>query len=1679
MPWTALLGLALLLGLGLRRRIGRGALIGCALLGVLGVSASAEASTVCLTGGCDYTSISEALLNDMPGETIVVYPGTYFESGMILQQNRVLRSRDNDPATVTIDGGGAGQILRAFGTSLIEGITFRNGDTTTANGGAIGGSGDVFIRNCVFRNNRGLRGGAVALGAGAVRDSTFETNRAVDGGAISGSDILVERCVFLGNVAEEGGAVTADGGAIHAAQGDLTVRNSRFEGNIARAFRANGGAISLISASPVTCLLENVTMNGNRVEATSRGRGGGLYNSGCFTSVTGGDISSNVVMGSTAVGGGIYVGSPEPVSLSGTTISGNSTTGTGGGVYCASSGNPPRPGGLVSGNTPDDFDNCTLCTASEPCTTGLSAACMGGTRQCLASGAWGECLPTITPAPREAMCMDMSDDDCDGAVDAADAECMPPVNDTSADLPASGCEGDPVNTFTGELFERFEPDLDLGGIIPVRFERYYASRLLANAVPSALGDNWRHGYEWDLVDGGGPVDVITPRGRTLRFAADGTLQGTADVRYQLVEWGEGWLLGDPSTQRVLRFDALGHLVEIVDGNGNALTLTYAGDDLTSVSDGRGRTLTLTYGTNGRVARVTDGTRNVDFFYTGTDLVRVDDVRGNDTTFTYAAGSLMTTWTPPSGVTRLTMTYDAMGRVATQTDAAGHSLTFAYDPVTGVTTATDGAGDRVRHTHDPAGALSASEAEDTTVEDTAYDNDARLVGVTDRLGNASSRTYDPLSGRVASVTRADGTTLSHRYASRLVLGAVFWDRVETTYPDGTTRRWTYDAGGNLLTYEDRRAQTWTYTYDARGRRLTETNPEGGVTTLTWNPDDTLASRVDHAGNETLFAYDAQRRLSTVTYADLSTRAFTYDAADNVLGTTDGRGNTASATYDANGNVATTTDRVGGTTTFEYDAMDRFVATVDPGMQRRPITRDVEGRVTGLTTGNGATWTFAFDARGWVSSRTNGTGDRWDLAWNAVGGLSSVTDPLGGVTARTRDARQRLTNLTTAEGRSLAYTYDSDGRPIATTPSAGPVSSRTFDAEGRVVGYDEGGLTSGFSRDGSGRIDEMVDSLGSRRPRVVDPQGRVTAIDDPLGNRTSYAHDNRNRVSTITFPGSLGTLSVGYDANGNPLSRTYSDGTSFSYTWDAEDRLTGADGITLSYDANGHVVETNGVTISRDGFGRMTGVTYATGRTVSYTYDAAGRLSTVTDWIGGTTTFNYDAAGRLVALDRPNGVRTTYSRDMDGEVAMIVHGTHGSITLTRDAGGRITQAIRAPDPLLTMDPGDLDLTYDAASQVTMRTYDAMGRLTADGADTYTWNLASRLTAHAGVSYAYDARGMMTSRSVAGVTTDFVWSYAHALPSPVIERRGGSDTAYNVFTPGGALLYRVDASTDTRVFHHFDEVGHTATLTDEMGVVVASYAYGPYGELLAETGAVDNPFRWQGRYGVMRDPGSGLSYVRARWFDHEAARFLSRDQLSLARPRLANPYAYSGRDPLHAVDVDGRRPTLAGRPMLTDEEHSRRLSGILRDTIRALEEFRSVPAAPYSWQRPRRGYVSYRLEAESADFEERRLNASLEDAARLFLEPEAVVQSEERPSFVGGGLRYFVATPQEIADRQAEEERLEREEECEFEDFYRQQQRESIERQNERLRQRHPEWFREPEPEVDSDAVIHELGDIVVLA
>ncbi|GIO41752.1 hypothetical protein J41TS4_15100 [Paenibacillus apis] len=101
------------------------------------------------------------------------------------------------------------------------------------------------------------------------------------------------------------------------------------------------------------------------------------------------------------------------------------------------------------------------------------------------------------------------------------------------------------------------------------------------------------------------------------------------------------------------------------------------------------------------------------------------------------------------------------------------------------------------------------------------------------------------------------------------------------------------------------------------------------------------------------------------------------------------------------------------------------------------------------------------------------------------------------------------------------------------------------------------------------------------------------------------------------------------------------------------------------------------------------------------------------------------------------------------------------------------------------------------------------------------------------------------------------------------------------------------------HGDVVG----LTDSQGQQLNAYTYDIWGNPETEEETVPNIFRYSGEYW---DSTTDLQYLRARWYDPNAGRFVSKDpyQGSLDNPLSLNRYSYVSNSPLKYVDPSGYR-------------------------------------------------------------------------------------------------------------------------------------------------------------------------------
>jgi len=175
-------------------------------------------------------------------------------------------------------------------------------------------------------------------------------------------------------------------------------------------------------------------------------------------------------------------------------------------------------------------------------------------------------------------------------------------------------------------------------------------------------------------------------------------------------------------------------------------------------------------------------------------------------------------------------------------------------------------------------------------------------------------------------------------------------------------------------------------------------------------------------------------------------------------------------------------------------------------------------------------------------------------------------------------------------------------------------------------------------------------------------------------------------------------------------------------------------------------------------------------VTYTYDNADRLATITQG-SAQVGFTYDAASRRSTLTLPNGIVATYSYDTANQLTGISYANGGTVlgnlTYAYDNAGRRIQ-ICGSLAKMTLPAALTSATYDTDNRLTnwagtALTYDANGNLTADGSLGYGWDSRNRLvslTGAATASFAYDAGGRRSGKTINGTTANFLYDGANVV-------------------------------------------------------------------------------------------------------------------------------------------------------------------------------------------------------------------------------------------------------------------------------------------------------------------------------
>ena len=515
----------------------------------------------------------------------------------------------------------------------------------------------------------------------------------------------------------------------------------------------------------------------------------------------------------------------------------------------------------------------------------------------------------------------------------------------------------------------------------------------------------------------------------------------------------------------------------------------------------------------------------------------------------------------------------------------------------------------------------------------------------------------------------------------------------------------------------------------------------------------------------------------------------------------------------------------------------------------------------------TTSYGYDPLGDLASLTDANSHSTQNIFDVFSDITGKTLPDGSLQeSRTYDASGNLTQLTHFSGKTTTYAYDALNRLTTRTPDptlvTEPVVSYTYTSTGKHA-------STTVTTNTAPAITTYAYDLLDRLTTKITPEGTLNYTYDLAGNvasiysssvhgaSMSYTYDSLNRLSTVVdnnLPAGQNTTTYAYDTASNLVTVTYPNGLQSTIQYDSLNRLTSLASSTASYNYQ------LGAT------GNRTGATEQSGRTLAWNYDGIYRLTSEAvgnDPSGGNGEVDY-------TLD-PVGNRTSTNSSLPGVHSVALSG------------------------------------FNLDDWLSPETYDANGNTLTTGGKTFAYDSENHLMSMNGgaVTMIYDGFGNRVSKTVGNVTTKYlVEDDVNPTGLPQVFEESVNGVVLRTYTYGLQRISenQVINNAWTTSFYGYDGFGSVRQLTNLSGTITDTYNYDAFGNLLSSPGPTPNNYLYRGE---QYDPDLGLYYLRARYYNPQTGRFLSRDPEDgkAVDPASLHKYLYAGGNPVNRIDPSGK--------------------------------------------------------------------------------------------------------------------------------------------------------------------------------
>lgn len=904
-----------------------------------------------------------------------------------------------------------------------------------------------------------------------------------------------------------------------------------------------------------------------------------------------------------------------------------------------------------------------------------------------------------------------------------------------------------------------------------------------------------------------------------------------------------------------------------DGYGNKLSVTVSGSGIAS------RTTSSVYDARGQ------------FPITTTNALNHSDTGTYDARFGKAA-----TLTGPNGLTT-TWSYDGFGRKINETRADATQTNVAYNLCDATCpsfakyyVATTTAGTPISYAY--------FDMLNREIRVQVQGFDGRLV---------TKDTYYDSFGRVDRVTKPyySGDSPLYSYLHYDALGRA----IQETAPDNSTKQISYN--GLTVVTTNSLAQTETKTKNSQGQLVSVSDNLGNVITYQYDPFGNLTKTTDPKGNQTTLIYDARGRKIGMVDPDMGSWTYTYNVLGELIQQKDAKLQIVNMTYDLLGRMLSRSepDLV---STWVYDTATKGV-----------------GKLKQVSSDNGFLRVYTYDSLGRVSSETSTIDTTYNVSktYDAYGRVSVLTYPTGVAVKNVYNAYGYLSEVRNNATSALFWkgnAKDADGHVLNETLGNGLTTTRTYTAStGRVQAINTNGV-----------------AVVQNQSFTFDALGNLTArFDSVAGFTETFSYDGLNRLTTATQGGV--TTTVAYDSIGNITNK--SDVGNYTY---------GAKPHAVTQVTSSLITETIWVDDALPAGAAPTGDeswTWVTGSPAPFAgakaHQSAIKAGTHQHYFTGATAKLAVATGdtlfAYVYLDPANMPSEVMLQWNDGgwehraywgadSIGWGVNGTNSRRYMGALPPGGQWVKLEVPASAVGLEGKSLNgmafTLYGGRA-----TWDKAGKASAGGGATYVYDANGNLISGAGRTVTYTSYNQPSQITQGAASVNFIYDADHTRIRQISSSETmiylnpridagmhfekevkGSVTEYKHYIYGAAGVVGVyttsSAAAPKTSYFHQDHIGSIVAVTDDAAMVVARYAFDPWGKRLLLAGDADATHH--GFTGHEHLSDVGLVHMNGRIYDPILARFMSADPYIQfpGNAQSFNRYSYTLNNPLSYTDPSG---------------------------------------------------------------------------------------------------------------------------------------------------------------------------------